>query len=174
MPKESIDLKKVLSASFITIGAGIVLVIVAVILQLLSFVIQGEYGEIVDLLYIAYSVVLYPVFLVLYFWTGMRAAKNFGFDAVGAGGVAAFAYFVVGLVERLLNVLLAVIVVSRPLSSGGFGSADMVVASSLFGGIVGLSGVALAAVCGFGILLMGTMVNFVVGGFGALFALRKS
>jgi len=50
----------------------------------------------------------------------------------------------------------------------------MALASSLFGGAIGLSGIALSAVCGIGMLAVGVMINFVIGGFGALFALRKS
>ena len=64
-------------------------------------------------------------------------------------------------------------VVKGPLDAVGFGSTEMVVASSIFGGLIGLSGVALSSVCGFGMLILGSMVNFVVGGFGALFTLNR-
>ncbi len=174
MAKQGFDFKKLLVASFLSIAGGLVLAFISIILQLLSLAISDSTGEIIDLASSAYAIVLFPIFLVLFFWTGMRAAKNYQFDLVGAGGVAAFSYFVVGFVERLLNIVLAVVVVSRPLGGTGFGSTEMVLASSLFGGMTGLSGVALSALCGFGMLAIGSTINFVVGGFGALFALRKS
>jgi hypothetical protein len=39
---------------------------------------------------------------------------------------------------------------------------------------MGMKGVGLSAVCGIGILLFGTVINFVVGGFGGIFALSGS
>lgn len=182
MAKQEIDLRKAMFASLLTIGIGVVLVIASLILQLLNLVItdsSGElagltYGEIVGLLYMVYLIITYPAFLALYFWTGLRAAKSYGFDAVGAGGVTAFAYFATGVIGLVLNMVLAAIVVTKPIGVGGFGSPGMLIASSLFEGISGLKGVALSAVCGIGFLLVGSLINFVIGGFGALFALRKS
>jgi hypothetical protein len=174
MGKPGFDFKKLALASLLTIGIGTVLIILAMILQLLSLVITDANNATIDLVSMAYSVFLFPVFLVLFFWTGMRGAKNYGFDAVGAGAVTSVSYFVIGAIELVLKMLLAVIVVSRPMGGAGLTSPEMALASSLFGGAIGLSGIALSAVCGIGILAIGVMLNFVIGGFGALFALRKS
>ena len=174
MAKQGYDYQKMLFASLLTIGVGVVLVIISLILELLSIAITDSNGALVDLVNTAFLLLLFPAFLVLFFWTGMRAAKNYGFDAVGAGAITAFAYLVTGLVQLLLEMLLAVIVVSRPLGGTGFGSTEMVLAASLFSGMMGLSGIALSAVSGIGILVIGSLINFVIGGFGALFALRKS
>ena len=174
MAKQELDVKKILYASFITIGIGVVLVIISLILELLTFVITDSNSELVSLAYMIFLIILYPVFLGLFLWTGYRAAKSFSFDAVGAGGVSAFSYFVIGIVELVLQTILAAIIVTKPMGVGTFGSPQMALASSLFGGIVGMKGLALSAVCGIGILILGAMINFVLGGFGALFALRKS
>jgi hypothetical protein len=168
------DMRRILMASFITIGVGVVLSILSIILQLLALTITDSIGQTLDLVNSIFLILLIPVFLVLFVWTGMRAARSFGFDAVGAGLVTAFSYFVIGLVERLLNILLAVIVVKGPFDAVGFGSTEMIIASSLFGGLIGLSGIALSTVCGFGMIVFGSMVNFVIGGFGAIFTLQRS
>ncbi|MFH0738144.1 MAG: hypothetical protein V1827_06345 [Candidatus Micrarchaeota archaeon] len=173
MAEKGIDTRKVLMASFLIIGIGIVLSIISIILQLLSLTLTEQMGDTISLIASVYLLLMFPVFFVLFFWTGIRAAKSYGFDAVGAGIVAAFSFFVIGLVERLLNLLLAVIVVKGPLDAVGFGSTEMIVASSIFGGLMGLSGVALSTVCGFGMLIFGTAINFVVGGVGAIFALGR-
>ncbi len=174
MAKPSFDIKKMLLASLLTIGIGVVLVILSVILELLSLVITDQNAGLVDMVNTGYLLVLFPIFLALYFWTGMRAVQNFQFDAVSAGAVAAFSYIVTALIELVLEIVLAVIIVSRPVGGVGFGSTEMVLATSLFGGMMGLSGVALSAVCGIGMVAIGALMNFVIGGFGALFALRKS
>ncbi|MFH0884188.1 MAG: hypothetical protein V1861_00580 [Candidatus Micrarchaeota archaeon] len=175
MGKPGFDFKKMAVSSLLTIGIGTVLVIISMILSLLSLVItDSSTNATIDLISLIFSILLFPVFLVLFFWTGMRAAKNYGFDAVGAGTVSGVSYFIVGAIELVLKIILAVIVVSRPMGGAGLGSPEMALASSLFGGVIGLSGIALSAVCGIGILIVGVMVNFVIGGFGALFALRKS
>ena len=168
-----IDMRKVMLASFLTIGIGIVLSIFSIILELLSLILTEDIGNYVDIAYSLYLLLMFPVFLGLFLWTGLRAVKSFNFDVVGAGYITAFCFFTIGLVEQILHMILAIIVVKGPLDAVGFGSTEMVVASSIFGGLMGLSGVALSSVCGFGMLIFGSMVNFVVGGFGALFILNR-
>jgi len=173
MAKQGFDYKKMALAAFLTVGIGVVLIIISLILQLLSIVMNDSNGAIIDMASIAYAIIMIPVFLALMFWTGIRAAKNFGFDAVGSAGVAALSFFVIGLAELALQMLLAAIIVTRPMGSGTLGSPALALASSVFGGAMGMGGIVLSAVCGVGILLLGVLVNFVVGGFGALFALRQ-
>ncbi len=168
-----VDVKKIALSSAVIIATGVVLVVLSLILQLLSLLINDSNGSIIDTVNAVYSIVLLPVFCGLYFWAGMRAVKKYGMDSVGAGLVAAFSYFVIASVRLLLNLILTFVVVSRLVDGSGFGSTESVVAASIFGGTAGLSGVGLSAVCGIGIILFGTMVNFVVGGSGGLFALRR-
>ena len=173
MTERPVDVRRIMTASFLAIGIGIALSIFSLILQLLSRLISGDAGEIIGIITAAYLLLLFPVFLGLFFWTGMRAVKLYGFDLIGAGYITAFSYFVIGLVERVLDILISILLVRGPLDAIGFGSTEMVVASSIFGDLIGLGGVALSSVCGFGMLLFGSMVNFVVGGFGALFFLSR-
>jgi len=174
MAKQGIDFKKMALASLLTIGIGAVLVIIYMIIQLLSLVITDSNNALIDLVNLVYTVLMVPVFFALFFWTGMRAAKNYGFDAVNAAAITSASFFIIGVIELILQMLLAVIVVSRPMGAGNLGSPALALASSFFGGAIGMSGIALSAVCGIGILLLGAMINFVIGGFGALFALRSN
>ncbi len=174
MAKPGFDFKKMFLASLLVIGMGVVLVILSVVLRLISMVVTdpGIIG-ILDIAGWAYALLLIPLFLAIYFWAGMRAAKSYGFDAVGAGIVAAFSSLVVGIIQQALDMLLTLVVVARPMDSAGFGTLESALAASLFGGMIGLKGVGLTAVCGAGVVLFTAAVSFVVGGFGGLFALRK-
>ena len=170
----AIDFRKLLLASVLPMGIGVVLVILGEILLTLSLVITDANADTVDLISSAYSFLMVPAFFALYFWCGMRSVKRFGFDAVGSGLVTALAYFVTGLINLFLNVIIQAVIVSRDIVGSGVGSAESALASSLFGGLVGLSGVGLSAFCGIALIIFGTMTNFVVGGAGAIFVLGKS
>jgi len=175
MAKPGFDLKKMALASLLVIGMGLVLVILSVLLRLLSMVITDPaMANVIDMVGMAYTVLLLPVFFLLFFWAGFRAASAYGFDAVGAGIVAAFSYFVCACAHLALNMVLTLVVVAKPLGGSGFGTLESSLAASLFGSMIGMTGVGLTAVCGAGVIVMGVLMNFVVGGFGGLFALRKS
>ncbi|MDD5171987.1 MAG: hypothetical protein PHF60_03035 [Candidatus ainarchaeum sp.] len=174
MGKPGFDFKKMMLSSLLVIGIGLVLVILSVILRLLSMVITDpNLVGIIDIVGLAYTILMYPLFLGIYFWTGMRAAKAYGFDAVGAGLVTAFSYFVIACANLALNLILTLVGVAGPLESSGFGTLESSLMASLFEGMTGLKGVGLTALCGAGVIVFGIMINFVVGGFGGLFALRK-
>ncbi|MEW6722196.1 MAG: hypothetical protein AB1324_02965 [Candidatus Micrarchaeota archaeon] len=173
MARQSVDVKKMLISALLSVGIGLALVVLSLILQLLSLAITDENAQLLDTAFSLYMLILFPLFLGLYIWTGMRAVKRYQFDAVGAAWVAAIAYFITAVIEKILNAALALVIVSRPLGGGGFGSTESAVASSLLGGAVGLSGIGLSIVCGLGLVIVGTMINFVIGGCGALLVLRK-
>lgn len=175
MAKPGFDFKKMFVASLLVVGIGLMLVILAVLLRLVSMLVTDPaITGIIDLAGMIYLILLFPLFLLLYFWAGMRAASAYGFDAVGAGIVAAFSYFICACVHLLLNIVLTLVFVAKPMGGAGFGTLESSLAASLFGGMIGLKGVGLSAVCGAGVIVLGTLINFVVGGFGGLFALRKS
>lgn len=170
----ALDYKRLLLASILPMGIGIVLVVLGEILSTLSLLITDSNAATMDTVSTAYSFLMIPIFFALYFWSGMRAVKRYSFDAVGAGSVTALAYFVAGFVNLALNVIIQAVIVSRDIVGSGVGAAESVLAASLFGGLVGLSGVGLSAFCGIALILFGTMTNFVVGGSGALYALKRS
>ena len=174
MARSAFDVRRFVLASALIIIIGIVLVILGTILQLLGVVITGSNSATLELISMAYSVLMLPAFLLLFFWSGMRAARRYNFDAVGAAGVAAFSYVVIAIVQLVLNIILSVVFVSKGIAAPGVGSAEAALAASLFSGASGLNGIGLSAVCGVGVIITGAMINFVIGGAGALFALRKS
>ena len=167
----NIDIKKIARSSILFVGLGVILVILSVILQLLSLLIADEMGEIVQLITTVYSYALYLVFLVLFLFAGYRAVKVHGLDAVGAGATAAFTYFVVAVSHLMLNSLLSVLVLSGLIPGGaGFASAESVISSALFGGTTGAFGLGVQLFCGAGIILIGALFNFVIGGAAGLYA----
>src|SRR4030095_16663128 len=105
MARSGPDIKRMVLAAVLTGGIGTALVILSVIIQLLSLAITDQNAELVDTVYSVFGFLMIPVFFGLYFWTGMRAVKRFGFDAVGAGTVTAMAYFVVESIRLALNLI---------------------------------------------------------------------
>lgn len=169
----NLDIKKVLRASLIFVAVGIILVIISMILELLSLIVTDSNGEIVDFISMAYSFLMIPAFLAMYFVAGMRAVKKHGLDAVGAGLVASLSYVLTSIVHLLFRTLLNILVVSGLIPAGaGFGSAGAVLAAQVFGDMIGALGLSLSLFCGIGVILIGAMINFVIGGFGGLFAQR--
>jgi hypothetical protein len=167
------DIGKFISASYLVIGVGIVLVILSLILQLVSMMAGGETAKTADLLSTVYAFLLYPMMFSLYLWAGIRAVQRYGFDAVGAGLVSAFSHFMIGLVQLILGVVLSVVILSKFASGAAFATPESVLAGAIFEDVMGMKGVGLSAVCGIGILLFGTVMNFVVGGMGGVFALSR-
>lgn len=168
------DIKRLIFASGLITAVGIVLIIISLILQLLTIMTSGDAAKTISLVSNVYAFMLYPLMFALFLWAGIRAVRKYGFDAVGAGLVAALAHFITGLAQLCLGVLLSIIVLSRFSSSVGFATPESVVAAAIFEDMMGLKGVGLSAICGIGILMFGTCVNFVVGGFGGLIALSRT
>lgn len=170
-----LDLRKVMFASVLVTAMGVILVVISLILQLLSIVLTDpSMIENVRLASIIYAFLLYPLFLMLYLWAGMRAAKRYGLDAVGSGVVAALSSAFVGIFQLVLISLVGVAVLAKGIpASGAFGTPEFVLATAVFGDVVGYKGVGLSAMCGVALILLSAMVNFVVGGFGGLLTLRK-
>lgn len=166
------EIKKTLLASLLIIGIGVLLVVISIILQVASLLITGPRGEILSLATTIYTYLVVPLFIILYFWAGMRAVKKYKLDAVGGATVAAFSYFVTGLINLILTMLLSLLIVGKVLNVTGFRSLESVLAASLLGDLAGAVGMAASAACGIGLLVIGTLINFVIGGLGGLFAQR--
>jgi hypothetical protein len=120
-----------------------------------------------------FSFLLYPVFFLLYLWSGMRAAKNYGFDIVGAGAVAAFSSFIVTFISIIINSLLGLIVLTKPIDNLAFGSFETAFSSILFSGISDFGGIGISTLCGIGIAFVGALINFVIGGIGGWLVLSR-
>ena len=168
------DIKKLLFASSLIIAIGIMLIIISLILQLLSLMAGADSATTIDLISTVYAFLLYPILFALYLWAGVRAVRKYGFDAVGAGLVSAIAYFITGIAQLVLGIILSIIVLSRFAGGAGFATPESVLAGAIFEDVMCMKGVGLSAVCGIGILLFGTVVNFVVGGFGGVLALGRT
>ena len=184
MAKKTSNVLTILKSSLLIIGIGVALVIVSMLLQLVSILsadsslignpdfIDAETPGRVSFVVMAYSIVSIPLFFLLYFWSGIRSVKKYQLDAVAAGGVSGLSYISAGIIQLILGTVLNAVLLTRG-SGMPFSSAEGMIATTLFGEMSGVTGVGVSAVCGFGMLFLGAMVMFVVGGTGALFAQRK-
>ncbi|MFH1521086.1 MAG: hypothetical protein ABID61_05565 [Candidatus Micrarchaeota archaeon] len=173
MAKPGFDFKKLLLASLVIIGIGIVLTILSTILKVLPAVVPDDLDSTISFISMVFSLLLYPIFFLLYFWSGVRASKNYGFDLVGAGYVAAFSYFIVTIISIIVNTLLGLIVLAKPIGNFAFGSIETVFSSILFSEVSDFGGVGISALCGVGIAIIGALMNFVIGGVGGWLVLRR-
>ncbi len=177
------DIKNMLRASLPLMGIGFVLVIIGIVLQVVSLLLTGPRDitatlpvlgvtSIPDLVSTVFTYLLYPIFFVVYFWGGMRGVKRYRLDTVGSATSTAFAYVVTGGLHLALGVLLDLLVINGLIHTVRYSSIESTLATALFGESAGAMGVLLTGVCGIGLLITGALMNFVVGGVGAVVAQR--
>ncbi|MBU0533133.1 hypothetical protein KKB44_06590 [Candidatus Micrarchaeota archaeon] len=168
----ALNIKNILRSSLLIIIIGLVLVISSLILRLLPVVLTTLDVNLLSTISMTYSFILFAIFFLLYFWAGIRAVKSYRLDTVGAGLVSAFSFFVTGIFHLLLETVLGLLFASHVIA-GTFVSGGATIATAVFGdAAIGGVGIGLASVCGLGILALGTLMNFAIGGFGALFEQR--
>jgi hypothetical protein len=177
------NVKNMLRASLPLIGIGVVLVVIGLVLQLASLLLTGPHDIIVmlpvlgstsipELADAAFSYLAYPLFLILYFWGGMRGVKHYRLDTVGSAVSVAFAYVVTGVLDLAFGLVLSLLVINNILQTARYGSMESSMTIALLGETTGATGIALTGLCGIGIIAFGALMNFVVGGVGAIFAQR--
>jgi hypothetical protein len=177
------DIKNMLRASLPLIGIGSALVVISVILQVISLIFTGPKDLLVtlpvlgvssvpDMASTAFTYLMYPLFFVMYFWGGLRGIKRYRLDTVGSATSTAFSYVVTGGLHLALGVLLNLLVINGIIDTVRYGSVEAALATALFGETGGAMGVLFAGLCGIGALLIGALMNFVVGGVGAILAQR--
>lgn len=165
----NIDIKKIARLSLAFIAVGLILAMISVILQLLTFLLTDSNKEIVQYIVSIFSFISFPLFFLLFAFAGYRSVKIHHLDLLSAGLVSAFSYVCVALIHIMLNFFLATLVISGFIPGGaGFGSFESAAASSIFGSLTGPIGLGIQLFCGFGIILIGSLINFVVGGIGGL------
>lgn len=164
---------KTARASVLPIFMGLVLFGIYLIFQAVPILVSdASIAQILDLVSLAYTYLMIPLYVILYFWTGSRAVKKFGADAVGAGLVAAFSYLVTGLVSVALGTILNLIVLSQIIGMVDFRSPESVLAAAVLGDLTGRVGVLVSALCGVGLVAIGILINFTIGSLGGLFSIR--
>jgi hypothetical protein len=176
-----LNIKNMLRASLPLIGIGIVLVVIGLVLELAALLMTGPRDIIMTLPLLgstsiptlansAFNYLLYPLFLILFFWGGMRGVKHYRLDTVGSATAVAFSYVVVGLLNLAFGLVLSLLIINNILPALSYGSVESTLTIALLGETPGATGIALTGVCGIGLLAIGALFNFVVGGVGAIFA----
>jgi len=170
----AVNLKTVLKASLLITAIGVALAISAIILKLVATLVTGSEAATVSLISTTYSFFLWPVFFILYLWAGMRATRKFRLDAVGAGATSAVSFMLISFTRLLLEIVLSLLFVSRVLGGTSYISDESVIAANIFGETATKGmGILLAALCGVGVILVGGLVNFVIGGLGSIIVQRR-
>ena len=164
------DLRKIVAASRFTIGIGVVLVLISFAIPALALLpLSSSVKELLGYAVIGYTLIMIPIFLGLYFWTGMRAVKNYGLDELSAGAVSAFSYLVVAIVYFILEVLVRLAIAGWMAGLGGEEFFPEFVAIS---GLIGIMGLAISVLWAVIAIPLGVIINFIVGVLGALYVKR--
>jgi len=169
-----VDFMKIAKASLLPIVVGLLLVGIYLVLQAVPiFVSDSSTVDTLSTISMVYTYLMIPLYILVYFWAGMRAVKKFGLDAIGAGLTSAFAFLVTGLANVALGVLLNLIVLAQVIKDIDFRSPESVLAASILGDLEGRSGVAVTAICGVALIVVGALLNFVIGGLGGIKVLSR-
>lgn len=177
------DIKNMLRASLPLIGIGIILVLIGLALQLASLLLNGPNDitatlpvlgstSIPDLASTVFNYVMYPLFFIVYLWGGRRGVKRYRLDTLGSATSVALAYLITGFLGVALGLVISLLVINNILHTARYGSVESTLATALFGETAGAMGIALTGLCGVGVLCIGALMNFVIGGIGAIIAQR--
>lgn len=171
---EKLDIRNIFGASMLPIIISVLLVIGFVVLEVLSFVVDQSLIGTVSLLTSIYLYAMFPVHFVVFLWAGARSVRKYRLDAIGAGMVASFTYFVAATFNLLVTSLIGLLVIKEYVDIPGFRSTESTLAASLIGDVAGTSGVGISFLCGAGMIIMGMLANFVIGSFGGLVTTPRS
>jgi|GEM_PF-5191811 len=158
------NFKGVLQASLTSTVIGVALVLLIALLMIVGhFLGPTEEGRIVGLITLAISVLLMPVYFLLYLWTGYRGKKRFGLRTREAGLSTAVAYGIAGFVYLVLSAILSILKVGDALRYQL--SPEMVGLPPVLGDELW---VVSTTFCALGGLAIGVILNFVIGMCGAI------
>lgn len=165
------DNKKIVEAAKIPIALGLLLLLI----QLAIIVVDNELlsinNKVLDIIVIVILAGNNLPLLLIILWAGFRAADKYSFGILDSGIVAAFSFFVIELVNEILN-LIELFVLPQYLPS--IFHPDAALASSLgsmmASSLVFAAGIGLAALII--LLAIGTIFNLLVGMVGAFIATK--
>lgn len=162
-----IHIKEMLRASVKTILIGFVLVLIAGLLAVLGHFLDEETASIIWSILGIIGLIYIPAYFLLYLWTGYRAKRKFRLSTMEAGVTTAFTFVVIGLFSFVLNMVLILLSVEEILTYQI--TPAMFEIGEIFEGYYILD----IALCGLGKLVIGFIINFVIGLCGAVIADEK-
>lgn len=168
------DNKKILASSTVGIAIGIVLVLISTIAHIVPQYISSDAAKMANSVITVFDYLLIVVFALLYLWTGMRAAKKYRSDMLECGVAAAFTHTIVGIVSLIINILVGVLALANILNATGLKSNESILAGVMFGGAVGAIGIGAVSICGVGMIVLGALLNFMIGALGGYFGRSKT
>jgi hypothetical protein len=167
---EKMKMRNVVQASLKTLVVIIILGIIGLIIQILSVVSGPSLITYVKTINTAYSYLLIPIYIILYFRIGATGSKKYNLDPTESGAASAFAFLSSSLILTIINAIIGLLIASKIITIGLFRPPESVLASTYLGNIPGVSGVLFSALCGFGLALIGATVAFAIGAVGSIAA----
>ncbi len=167
------DIRRIGKASVPIIVLGVVLVLLQTMFHVLPSFLEpsdAEIAEMIDTVFTFFAVLL---FMALYALAGFRAVKKFGLDPMGAGQVAALSYTTVAIINLLINTIVELLIVNHILDITGFRTAEAAVTAAVLDHVSGGGGVLISSLCGLGIIIIGALMNFIVGALAGIYARHR-
>lgn len=184
MKKIDLDFNKIKAGMMMPTLIGIAVVFVGflfnLILSIFSYI--PVVGEVIALLAglagLAISLLGYLFFMLLFLWAGYRTTHKYRGDAVEAGVTATVSYVTIAIVNLMftlvLTILSAVEIISYTAVTSGIGGEHSDIALALLGGsATGALGIIFNICCSAGLILVGGLINFVIGAVGGLIGEKK-
>ena len=168
------DNKKIIASSTVSIGIGILLVLISTLVHIIPSYISSDAAKVASTIVTVFDYVIIIAFIALYIWTGMRAARRYRSDSMECGVIAAFSHTIVGIVSLIINVLVGILALANILNASGLKSNEAVVSGVVFGGVVGAMGIGVSVICGIGLIVLGALLNFMIGALGGYFGRGNS
>ncbi|NYZ74126.1 hypothetical protein H0O00_03210 [Candidatus Micrarchaeota archaeon] len=174
------DFKKILSASLMIMGIGVVLVIIQGILDVVAVLAPADVGPVplgllLTIIKTGYWLLSFLLFAGLYFWAGMRAVKSYGLDPMSGGVISALSHAVVCIISIIVNIVVGLVGAGGfALNMAGQGGAMGGAVGALLGGLGFMVGGAITLVIGGVCLVGGIILNFGLGFGGGTFAEKKT
>ncbi len=157
------DFKRIFGASTVVILVGLLIMVLSIVAQILPSLITSGPLDQIKMVSTGFAYLSLLLFALLYMWGGLRASKKLRAEPQEAGLVSAFSYAVVAFLQLIINGVFSVLLVNRMATIGGFRAPESIYASTLLGDMSGMSGIVISGICGLGVIVLGMMVNFVLG-----------
>lgn len=168
------DNKKILASSTIAIVIGVILVLISTVAHIVPQYISTDAAKVANSVVSIFDYAMIIIFALLYLWTGMRAAKKYRADLLESALAAAFSHTIVGVVSLIVNVLVGILALANIVNGSGIKANESVISGLIFSGVVGAAGIGANVVCGIGLIVLGALINFMIGAVGGFFGRGKS
>jgi len=176
MMKLKVDFNKIRTGILIPTAIGCAIILFGFLFRLVLLFIVDQVTEYVDqdmmnIINILISLASFAAFLGLFLWTGYRATRKYHADVTEAGVITAVTYTLIAVVDLFFTVVLigmnAAEIGDASIISYGLGGE---MSRILLEDTLGIAGI---PCCALGLIPLGILINFIVGGAGGMLGEKK-